>query len=86
MFFCLFFFIFLFFSSYRTISFVWIVSHLVFYITFASNFQRLLVVYSILHNCPVTAACLSEISGNLKSLFSLLFCYLCLYFRLLHEI
>ena len=47
MFFCLFLFIYLFFSSYRTISFVWIVSHLVFYITFASHFQRLLVVYNI---------------------------------------
>ena len=31
---------------------------------------------------PVRTACQSEISGNLKSLFSLLFCYLCLYFCL----
>ena len=46
--FFLFIFIYLFiFSGYQTISFVWIVSHLVFYITFgfASNVQRLLVVY-----------------------------------------
>ena len=41
-FFCFFLFIYLFFPVT-----IWIVSHLVFYITFASNFQRLLVVYNI---------------------------------------
>ena len=34
------------------------------------------------HKCSSISHTTSEISGNLKLLFSLLFCYLCLYFCL----
>ena len=75
-FFSFFLFIYLFFSSYHLNRFSFsFLRYLC--IKFPTSTRRLEYL-----NCNdfLTAACLYEISGNLKSLFSLLFCYLCLYF------